>query len=588
MEKPVIICVDDEKSVLNGLRDELKFEFGANYSIEISDSGEEGLVLIGDILESGIEIPVVISDQLMPGMKGDEFLAEVYKMNEHIRKILLTGQATAEAVGNAVNNARLYRYMAKPWDARDLLMTVQQAAKSYQQDKELDARIQILNDLNESAYLLAQEIHPHKLLEKILRVTMLPLRVDRGIIVLLNQDFLPDRVLFAERKGDNLTYQTIPAQELASIAPADVILEVCQNRLPVDIEKSMRDDKTKSDEVVKSKKIKSIFSFPILKGEEFLCVIYLDSTQTSEFFHPLKKDYLSVLSRQIGISLDNALLYENLELRVKERTQEIENQKKIIESKNEDITDSIQYARRIQNSLFPDISVLKDYFKDSFVIYEPKDIVSGDFYWFAEIDSSLFVAAVDCTGHGVPGAFMSILGSSLLTEIVRERRILNPAAALRELHLRLMQNLQQKGNDKVQDGMELSLCRYDLQTRELEYALATRPLYHIHNGMGQELILNKEPIGFSAVIDNDDRNFNTGKMSLQSGDCFYQFSDGFTDQFGGGSARKFSKKAFYEVLNNIQTQDMPSQEIAIRKALQDWKGNLPQTDDILVIGIRIP
>ncbi|MEW6468919.1 MAG: SpoIIE family protein phosphatase [Bacteroidota bacterium] len=256
----------------------------------------------------------------------------------------------------------------------------------------------------------------------------------------------------------------------------------------------------------------------------------------------------------------------------------------IIREKNKDITDSINYARKIQQSILPSEEILLRNYPDSFVLYRPKDIISGDFYWYADIGAYLLFACADCTGHGVPGALMSMIGSNFITHIVNEKEITTPDGALMELDKRVRKALRQDEEPESKDGMDIAFCALQKEKRVLHYAGANRPLVLVRNGELREYAPSKFPIGGQF---NADKKFEDNKLLLEKGDCIYLFTDGIADQFGGPKGKKFMKKRFYELLQRICSLPMSGQKSSILVAFEDWKGQLEQVDDVLVMGIRI-
>lgn len=283
---------------------------------------------------------------------------------------------------------------------------------------------------------------------------------------------------------------------------------------------------------------------------------------------------------------------EQLELVVKERTAEIvkqkeqiEIQKELVEEKNKDITDSINYASRIQQAILPIIDEIKKVLPQSFVFYRPRDIVSGDFYWFVRKGKEVYIAAADCTGHGVPGAFMSMIGHTLLNEILNEKNITNTGEILTELHKQIRISLKQDQQES-RDGMDIALCKINVETLLLEYSGAMRPLYLIIDGELKEIKADKFPIG--GLQENEEmRIFKSNEIQLKKGDLFYIFSDGYADQFGGKEGKKFMVKRLKELLLSVSMFDMETQYNEIVKAFLDWLGNGEQVDDILFIGVRV-
>ena len=275
-----------------------------------------------------------------------------------------------------------------------------------------------------------------------------------------------------------------------------------------------------------------------------------------------------------------------LEEKVEERTAEIASQKKVIEEKNNDITASIRYAKRIQDAILPPDELVRTYLPKTFVLFKPKDIVSGDFYWLAHKKDKVMFAAVDCTGHGVPGAFMSIVGHNLLDQIVSEQGLTQPAEILDALNKSVSDTLRQTSTEEhVKDGMDISLCSFDHTTNVFEWAGAFNPFWMIRNGEFTEIKADKFPIGNLKI--DEQKKFTNHVIPLIKGDTLYVFSDGFADQFGGPKGKKLKYSVFKEMLLSIQHLDMEEQGAYLNKAIEEWRGDLEQVDDILVIGTRL-
>jgi serine phosphatase RsbU (regulator of sigma subunit) len=269
---------------------------------------------------------------------------------------------------------------------------------------------------------------------------------------------------------------------------------------------------------------------------------------------------------------------------INERTAEVVKQKEVIELKNKDITDSINYAKRIQEAILPTRENFRSLFPESFILFKPKDIVSGDFYWLSEKNGKAYIAAADCTGHGVPGAFTSMIGNALLNEIVNDKLIDEPGKILDALRAGIIKALKQSGKEgESKDGMDISLCCLDLKTNQLQYAGAYNPLYLIRGNDLSEIKADKFPIGIS----DNQRQFTNHRIDLQRGDTLYIFSDGYADQFGGPGGKKYMRKRMKELLMGFQHLSMQEQWLSIDKSLLEWQGTAEQVDDILVIGIRI-
>lgn len=273
-----------------------------------------------------------------------------------------------------------------------------------------------------------------------------------------------------------------------------------------------------------------------------------------------------------------------LEHMVAQRTQELALKNELIMVKNREITDNVTYAKRIQAAILPNRKIIQQHLPQSFILYMPKDIVSGDFYGFSIKDNKIIIAAADCTGHGVAGAFMSMVGSSLFNQIINERNITTPAKILDELNEGIIDSLKQRYSDS-NDGMDIAICTFDTDFKNLEFAGANRPLWLIRNGNLHATTPNKFPIGGMQVL--HDEKFTNHHIELLPDDTIYIFSDGYADQFGEVTGKKLMTKKFKEILLNMQHETMATQKEKLRQVLLSWQGATEQVDDIIVIGIRI-
>ncbi|MBL7895242.1 MAG: SpoIIE family protein phosphatase [Bacteroidia bacterium] len=276
---------------------------------------------------------------------------------------------------------------------------------------------------------------------------------------------------------------------------------------------------------------------------------------------------------------------EKLEQVVKERTSEIVQQKNLVEEKNKEITDSIQYAKRIQSTLLAHAEFISEHISDNFVFFKPKDIVSGDFYWATYAKSSadngnFYLAVCDSTGHGVPGAFMSLLNISFLNEAINEKKITEPGDVFNYVRSRLIENVSQDGG---RDGMDGILICYNKNQNYFTYASAHNKPILIRDGKLAELSADKMPVGQG----ERQESFKTQKVELQKGDTLYLYTDGFADQFGGPKGKKFKYKQLNELLLSLHNFELSNQREELHREFNGWKGNLEQVDDVCVIGIRV-
>lgn len=271
---------------------------------------------------------------------------------------------------------------------------------------------------------------------------------------------------------------------------------------------------------------------------------------------------------------------------------EIKEQKRIIEIHNKEITDSIRYAKRIQSAILPPSSILKEYLEKSFILYKPKDIVAGDFYWMENKDNTILFAAADCTGHGVPGALVSMVCNNGLNRSVREYELTDPGEILNKTRDIVIQEFE-KSEEEVRDGMDIALCCLETQDFEsdnatsftVRYAGANNPLWIVRKGSNQveELKGDKQPIGKYAKY----TSFKTNEITLNKGDTIYLFSDGYQDQFGGQRGKKFKPANFKKLLTTINHETMQRQKEILDETFENWKGELEQIDDVCVIGVRL-
>ncbi|HRG57594.1 MAG TPA: tetratricopeptide repeat protein [Bacteroidia bacterium] len=261
----------------------------------------------------------------------------------------------------------------------------------------------------------------------------------------------------------------------------------------------------------------------------------------------------------------------------------ISNQKLLVEEKQKEILDSIEYALRIQTAILPTQKILKQHLENFFILYKPKDIVAGDFYWMEKVDDLILLAACDCTGHGVPGAMVSVICYNALNRAVREFGLTQPAKILDKTAEIVIENFS-KSEEDIKDGMDISLCAYNPINNTMQWAGANNPLWIIQNGIIMETKANKQPIGM-----NDDRiPFMNHTFNLNKTDSFFLFTDGFADQFGGDSGqKKLTRKRFKELILSLQNKSMQEQGVELDKYIIDYRKDIEQIDDILVIGVKI-
>jgi sigma-B regulation protein RsbU (phosphoserine phosphatase) len=324
-------------------------------------------------------------------------------------------------------------------------------------------------------------------------------------------------------------------------------------------------------------------AFHILKEQNRTIPFVLMSGSISE----------KLLTQYMKEGIDEYILKDNL-LRLPSAIEKVMNKNKIdklnldlnntnvrLQRAYDDLKDSIHYAEKIQIATLPDTAALRSAFPESFILYKPKDILSGDFFWFERKDDQFFIAVADCTGHGIPGALLSIMGSNLLNEAFFVKKVTRPAEILNRLNKRVRKILK---HDKslLHDGMDIILCSINLNTNVIEFAGANRSLYITNKGQCREMGTDRVAIG-----ENEDSDYTNHSVNLEIGDRIFLFTDGFADQFSAKSNKKMTKKRLVPLLTKTSLLDIVNQEKIVNSFFEEWKGNKEQVDDVLLVGMEI-
>ncbi|SMG50392.1 Predicted ATPase [Marivirga sericea] len=450
-----------------------------------------------------------------------------------------------------------------------------------------------INTIIKSSQTLSGEVVLSKLLDKVMHLVIENAGAEKGFLMLKNED---TKEWFVEASCDveNTEVELMQHLPIKDMMPrgknpqisAGIVNYVMRTEETIVLNDATKEGNFTQDEHVLLQNPKSVLCIPLVYKGKMLGILYLENNLSYGAFNADRTRILNMLTTQMAISIENAMLYENLEEKVQKRTVEVVEQKEIIEKKNENITASIKYAERIQSAALPTNESISASLKENFIYFKPRDIVSGDFYWFAKTKDKIFIAAVDCTGHGVPGAFMSLVGESHLTSIVKQNNILEPGKILDHLHDAIQRSLKQKESNN-QDGMDAALCAIDITNNTLEYAGANNPLVMVDQ-KGEMTIIkaNKMAIGGKRKTRNNDR-FTNHKVDLVKGTTFYIYSDGYADQFGGPNDRKFMVKNMKKLLQDIAPEPVEKQKSILGDRFESWKGQQSQVDDVLVIGFRV-
>ncbi|OJJ23937.1 hypothetical protein BKI52_06190 [marine bacterium AO1-C] len=440
-----------------------------------------------------------------------------------------------------------------------------------------------LDSILKASQTLSQEVKTEHLIEKMLHIVIENTGAEKGYLIENNQGELWVKVI-----GDANVAQVIDQPVLLSEStevPTSLVNYVARSQKVLVLDDACKDEKFANDTYIQSVQPKSVLCYPVYRMSELSILFYLENNLTVGAFTPKRLEVLNTLSSQMAISIENALLYENLEYKVKERTSELNEALKEISQKNRQVMDSIRYAKRMQQAILISEKKLADTFQDFFVLYLPKDVVSGDFYWMNQTSTHIILAVVDCTGHGVPGAFMSMIGNALLNEIINEKHIYDPAEILALLHKGVGQALRQDETNN-DDGMDVCLCclEYHGDLVQVQFAGAKRPLYYTSQEQLGELPGDRKSI--AGWRGDRDRLFTKHILRLQRGDTLYLGTDGYADM-PNPRRRAFTHKRLKKLLIDIKHLPLKTQQQRLLKVLQEHQDTSKQRDDITLVGIRL-
>lgn len=344
------------------------------------------------------------------------------------------------------------------------------------------------------------------------------------------------------------------------------------NSKPAVIEDIYQDSRI-PHEAYKSTFVKSLAMVPIRTSDPIGAI----GNYWAERHMPTEEEVglLQSLADITAVTLENIKVHDELEYRVRNRTAQLH-------ERNREITDSIAYARRIQNAVLPPFSLIQEHFKDCFILYKPRDIVSGDFYWFEKKEDLLLIAAADCTGHGVPGAMVSVVCSNALYRSVNEFGLTVPGEILDKARELVLENFAKSG-EEINDGMDISLCAINTKTGAVGWSGANNNLWYLQNEVLCEIKAHKQPVGRT----NIPVPFPTHHLSLRKGDILYLVTDGFADQFGGEKGKKFKRRQLEALLHATSSMPLATQKRTLDHVFENWKGELEQVDDVTIIGLRL-
>lgn len=366
--------------------------------------------------------------------------------------------------------------------------------------------------------------------------------------------------------------------------PLGMIQYVKRTKKPMVLQNARHEDTFIGDSYVLAQRPKSMLCLPLEKQGELIAILYLENNLTTNAFPPERLNILKMLSSQAAISLENAQLYTSLEAHSEILEQTVGERTRELRHKNEQLISSIRYAQRIQNATLLGTEDMREMFPKSLVIYRPRDIVSGDFYWISKNANCIMVAVVDCTGHGVPGALLSMLGHSLLNQIINQQGVSEPAAIIELLDERVRDALRQEQGADSTDGMELCLCRIERDTQRLLFTGSRRPLYMVRDGKFLEVKGDRRGVG--GRHRRKVTRFSQTEVAYKPGDRVYLSSDGFADQ-ASPAGKKFGSRRLKLLLNELMGLSLAEQEEAMVRALKQHQAGHVQVDDITLIGLEL-
>ncbi|MFK5984170.1 MAG: AAA family ATPase [Pseudomonadota bacterium] len=477
-----------------------------------------------------------------------------------------------------------------------------------------------IETIAKASKILSGEIVMDKLLQKLMQFLIENAGAQKGVLVLTKADTLVieaqisvDQELLSEQEIllEDASNVSIPLIRYVARSQETVVLgNACQYQ-------NNETEQFSNDSYIIDHKIKSILCIPLVDKTRLVGVLYLENNITTDAFISERIQVLKILSAEIAISIENARLYHDLEIynltleeKVADRTSElnamndallsknneIEHTKKVLQAQNKHITDSIEYAKKIQQAILPAEDSIQQLFSNFFIIYLPKQIVSGDFYWLSQVDNKIMVAVADCTGHGVSGAFLSMIGHTLLNKLINEKHLTEPAKVLEQLHTDMRIALQQQGNlHQANDGMDIGLCQIDLDNNKVIYAGAKRPLYIVKNTQIKVNNHHNKTLELTEIRGNyksiggrqkeNKRQFTNHELIIQKGDMLYLSSDGYIDQ-NNNQDKKLGSLKLEQQLQIIANKDICEQESHLLEVLKKHQKNEPQRDDITLLGIR--
>jgi serine phosphatase RsbU (regulator of sigma subunit) len=587
--KPTVVIAHSDRVFAEQLQDLVAKEWPEAH-IERFATSELFQRFIEDAIFHTKNLDIFFLDLAYTGIGKDSLLEKIYLRWPKAIRILFLSNDQPEWLP-FLKTIKPYSLFLPPYSIELFDPIISQLKHQFLYIQELSAQSQILSELNRVALSLIGETNFEKLLHKLMRILLDNANATAAYIIFKEKNHYYIRAEGTRNEQETRIVKT-EVTDFSNVCPA-IVAYVETRKENLLLSDAVNEGLFKNHPFIRKNQCRSILCVPLIYQGNLFGLLYLENRNTPNAFSTNQIEFLKLMSAPAAIAIQNVLTYSHLEELVQERTEELEKQKQLLEERNrelaqrnKDILASLQYAQRIQQAYLPSIELLKSSFPDSFVYYRPKEIVSGDFYWFSPRLSKILVAVGDCTGHGIPGAFVTAMANTLLKQIVELEGIFKPDEILYQLHVRMRVILQQHlESEKSRDGLDLVLTQIDIRRKRLLFSGANRPLLIIREGNPIEIKGNKYGIGGTQY--EGERTYDLHTVQLQEGDRIYLFSDGFQDQIGAEQGKRFRSTRFYELLSEIATKTAEQQMQLIDAELRQWKGDYEQIDDITIIGIHI-
>jgi len=467
--------------------------------------------------------------------------------------------------------------------------------QEWQRRQQQESQNRLLLELHRVSLSLIGEMRLDKLIFKVLRIALENSYAEEAALLLPHPERPEELQLVCQVRAD--MYEAPPLQNVPAQTVEGLFWPLIQHSIQAKENIILADVQADSfwgrhPDLLRLP-LRMVIALPLIYQGRLIGLLYLKHTSQPISLLPSEIEFLKLFTAPAAIALQNAQLYNHMETLVQKRTEEVfrqkealEKQAQLLQQQNEDIMASLRYAQRVQRAIFPPWNEIFQFFPDSFLFYQPREIVGGDFYWFAHRLSKVIVAAGDCTGHGIPGAFMTIIANTLLKQIVELEGVFKPSEILYLLNLRMRAALHHEDAQyqRFQEGMEIGLIQVDIKRHRLLFAGARRPLFWVHAGKGQEISGDRITIG--SPWEGEAPEFTLHTLEVSPGDMVYLFSDGYSDQLSPDNKR-YQHRRLLELLESIAPHPAHQQRLLIEAELARWMGTTRQTDDILIIGLRI-